>query len=84
MTLVEPAKRARSVVSSQWPSAAILCGTVTTIPSTFRVARAAAMKPSRSAGATCAGTTSALAPRSTRMPVSAGGDFTCAIGSPTM
>jgi hypothetical protein len=79
-----PIERAWAVVSRHSGSTSNLCGTVTMMPSQLRIAVVAAIQADRSAAATWAGTTIASAPRDRSISVTPAGDFTWAIGSPTM
>ena len=84
ITFAAPIERACAEASMHSGSAANLCGTVTMMPSQLRIAVVAAIHAGRSGGATCAGTTIRSAPRARSASVNPAGDFTCAIGSPTM
>jgi hypothetical protein len=83
-TLTAPMERARGVTMAQQRAASNLCGTVTMTPSTLGMRSASAKNAARSAARTCNGTTMTSAPRARSDAVTPCGDFTCAIGSPTM
>jgi hypothetical protein len=82
--LTAPIDAARA--ETAWHSGAIanLCGTAAITPSTLDMRAATSRKAARSAGRTCAGTSTASAPRARRVRVAKAGAFTWAMGSPTM
>jgi hypothetical protein len=82
--LAAPIDWARGVTRRASRAASNLCGTVTTMPSTLGMRSAIEKNTARSAAFTCAGTTMTSAPRARRASVTPWGDFTWAIGSPTM
>ena len=84
MVLTARKKPARAEVASHAANAASLCGTVTMMPSTFRVFRIVAMKLAKSTAATCIGMQIASTPRWANAAVTPAGDRTCAMGSPTI
>ncbi|EWS61365.1 hypothetical protein Y695_04535 [Hydrogenophaga sp. T4] len=84
MVLTVCRKAARSEVVAQRSVQANLCGTVTMMPSTFCASEAPRTQSARWAGDTWTGTQMALRPWSAKACVTPAGDFTWAIGSPTM
>ena len=84
MVLTVCRKAPRSEVVAHRSVQANLCGTVTMMPSTFCASEAPRTQSARCAGDTCAGTQTASRPWSARARVTPAGDFTWAIGSPTM
>src|SRR5574343_1765471 len=77
-------KPARSEVVAHRSKHANLCGTVTMRPSTLCASDTPRVQPAKSAGRTWAGMQTALRPASRKAWVTPAGDFTWAIGSPTM